>query len=198
MNGYSMFLFLHIVGALVFFATLALEWAGLRQIRNAIAPKQAGPWMGILKNTRPIGFASMLTMVISGVYMMATVWGSAPWILVTLGSLGVVIVLSVVLTGPRMAAVGRALGQALATDQGMLSPSFHSLANHPLLSISIQTRVAITLGIVFLKVVKPDLGGSLLTIGIAIVLGLVPMLAERGRQGMHIGVQERLPERAAN
>jgi hypothetical protein len=32
--------------------------------------------------------------------------------------------------------------------------------------------VAITLGIVFLKTAKPDLGGSLLTIGVAIVLGL--------------------------
>jgi hypothetical protein len=36
--------------------------------------------------------------------------------------------------------------------------------------------VAITLGIVFLKIVKPDLDGSLLTIGVAIVLGIASAL----------------------
>jgi hypothetical protein len=169
MSIYSIALFLHVVGALVFFAVLGLEWTGLRQIRNAVAPQQAGAWMGILKGTRPISFASMLTTVISGLYMMATVWGGVPWIAVAIGSLVLVIVLTLALTGPRMAAIG----QALATEKGLLSQTFHNLANHPLLWVSIQTRVAITLGIVFLKTAKPDLAGSLLTIGVAIILGLV-------------------------
>jgi len=100
--------------------------------------------------------------------MMATVWGSVAWVIVSLGALVLLIVLSAVLTGPRMAAMGR----ALATEKVPLSQTFYSLANHPLLWISIQTRVAIAPGIVFLKTVKPDLGGSLITIGVAIVLGL--------------------------
>ena len=49
-----------------------------------------------------------------------------------------------------------------------------------------QTRVAIALGLVFLKTAKPDLTGSLLTIGVAIVLGLasaLPMVrTERPRE----------------
>jgi hypothetical protein len=48
--------------------------------------------------------------------------------------------------------------------------------------------VAIALGIVFLKIAKPDLGGSLLTIGVAIVLGLASTLlvlrGERAREGL--------------
>jgi hypothetical protein len=48
--------------------------------------------------------------------------------------------------------------------------------NHPILWISNQTRVAIILGLVYLKIAKPDLGGSLLTIGVAIVLGLASAL----------------------
>jgi hypothetical protein len=186
MNVYSIALFLHIVGALIFFAVLGLEWTGLRQIRIAVAPQQAGAWMGILKSTRRISFASMLTTVISGLYMMATVWGSVPWITVAVGSLVLVIVLSLALTGPRMAAMGR----SLATEKGQLSQTFHILANHPLLAISIQTRVAITLGIVFLKIVKPDLGGSLLTMGVAIVVGLASALPMPRR--------ERVQEPSAN
>jgi hypothetical protein len=177
MNAYAIALFVHIVGALVFFASLALEWAGLRQVRRAVAPEGAGAWMRLLSSARPISIASMLTLVISGGYMMATTWGASPWMLVTLGSLAVVIALSLVLTGPGMAAIGR----ALAVGRGMLVPTFHRAANNPLLTISLHTRVALTLGIVLLKVIKPDWGGSLLIISVAIVLGLFPTLATWGR-----------------
>ena len=146
MNAYSIALFLHIVGAAGFFVALGLEWTGLWQIRSAMTPQQVRGWMGILKSVRKVGFASMLTTVISGFYMMATVWGGVAWIYVSLGALVLVIALSVVLTGPRMAAIG----QALATEKGLVSQTFHSLANHPLLWISIQTRVAIGLGIILM------------------------------------------------
>ena len=183
MNAYSIALFLHIVGAAGFFVALGLEWTGLRQIRSAVTPQQVRGWMGILKSVRKVGFASMLTTVITGLYMMATVWGGVAWIYVTLGALVLVIVLSVALTGPRMAAIGR----ALASEIVPLSQTFHSLANHPLLWISIQTRVAIALGIVFLKTTKPDLGGSLLIIGVAIALGIASALPmprrERAQEG---------------
>lgn len=183
MNAYSIALFLHIVGAVGFFVALGLEWTGLWQIRSAMTPQQVRGWMGILKSVRKFGFASMLTAVITGFYMMATVWGSVAWVIVSLGALVLVIVLSVALTGPRMAAIG----QALATEKVPLSQTFYSLANHPLLWISIQTRVAIALGIVFLKTAKPDLGGSLITIGVAIVLGVASALPmprrERAQEG---------------
>lgn len=183
MDYYSIALFLHVVGALGFFVALGLEWTGLWQIRSATTSEQVRAWMRISKSARRLGIASMLTILVSGFYMMATVWGGVAWIIVTLGALVLVIVLSVALTGPRMAAIGR----ALATEKGPVSKTFHSLANHPLLWISIQTRVAIALGIVFLKTVKPDLGGSLLTIGVAIVLGLASALPmprrERAQEG---------------
>lgn len=172
MNVYAFALFLHITGALGLFAALALEWTGLWQIRSSNFPEQVRPWMGILKNTRKIGFVSMLATVLTGAYMMLKAWGGAPWIIVTVAALVLIILLSLVLSGPRMAAIGR----ALAAEKRPMSTAFSRLANHPLLWISIQTRVAIALGIVFLKIAQPDLIGSLLTIGAAIVLGLVSAL----------------------
>jgi len=186
MNTYSIVLFLHIVGALGIFVALGLEWTGLSQIRNAILPEQVRPWMGILKNVRTFGIASMLTAVVTGIYMMATIWGGEAWLYVTLGSLVLMITLAQVATAPRMAAIG----QALVTEKGPLSITFHSLANRTLLWISIQTRVAIALGIIFLKIAKPDLGGSLLTICIAIVLGVASAL--------YIPRRERVQERLAD
>ncbi len=172
MDGYSVALFFHIVGALGIFAALGLEWTGLWQIRGAAAPDAVRAWLPVLKGATRVGMASMLAVIVSGVYMMVTAWGGAAWIIATIGSLVLVIVLAQALTRPRMAAIGR----SLVTTPGRLSPTFHNLANHPLLWVSIQTRVAIVLGIVFLKVAKPDLGGSLLTLGAAIVLGIASAL----------------------
>ena len=50
-----------------------------------MTPEQVGGWMGILKGVRKFGFASMLTTVITGLYMMVTVWGGEAWIIVTVG-----------------------------------------------------------------------------------------------------------------
>jgi hypothetical protein len=173
MNSYSIIaLFLHIVGALGFFLALGLEWTGLWQIRSAMTLEQVRVWMGIFRSVRKVGFISMMTIVITGIYMIVTYWGGQPWIIVMVGSLVLVILLAQVLTAPRMAAIG----QALVTEKRPLSQNFHNLANQPVLWISIQTRVAIALGIVFLKISKSDLGEALLTIAVAIVLGFVSAL----------------------
>lgn len=179
MNAYSVALFLHTVGALGLFVAIGLEWTGLRQMRDAVPPEQFRAWMGILKSARGVGFASMLTTVITGFYMMATVWGGVAWLFVTMGSVVLVIALTQAVTAPRMAAIGL----ALAAGKGPLSREVHDLANHPRLWISIQVRVALALGIVFLKIAKPDWGWSLLTIGVAIVLGLLSALPVARREG---------------
>ncbi len=166
MSDYAIALFLHIAGVMGFSVALGVEWAGLTQIQSASLAEQVRGWMGLLQAVRRVGFASMLTTVLTGVYMTLRVWGGAAWVIVSLGALVLVIALSVVLTGPRMAAISRAMMTASK------SQPFHSLASHPLLWISLQTRIALALGIVLLKTAKPDWGGSLLVVGAAIVLGI--------------------------
>ncbi len=170
MNAYSIALVLHIAGVMGFSVALGLEWTGLNETRNASLPVQARGWMGILKGLRRVGFVSMLTTVLTGIFMMLTVWGGVAWVIVSLGALVLVIALSLVLTGPRMFPIGRALATASTVQ------TIHALASHPLLWISIQTRIAVALGIVILKVAKPDWAGSLLAIGVAIILGIVSAL----------------------
>ncbi len=166
MTAYSIALFVHVAGAIGYFVALGLEWTGLRQIRSTVSAPQAREWLGRLANVRKLAFASMLSAVITGIYMMQT-WGGLPWAIVTVGALVLLILLTAAVAGPRMAALGRALGDGQPEPQ-----AFHSLASHPLLRISLQTRVAIALGIVFLKSAKPDLSGSLIVIGAAVLLGL--------------------------
>lgn len=110
----------------------------------------------------------MLTTVLTGIYLTATAWGAVPWVIVAIASVVLLIAMVMTRTRPRVAALGR----ALAAEKGTLSRNFQALANHPLLEVSLKTRIVITLGTVFLMTVKPGLGGSLLSIAIAIVTGL--------------------------
>ncbi len=168
MSLYAIALFLHIVGALGLFAALGLEWTSLRQLRRATTVAQARAWFDVLGLVRRIGPAALATILLPGFYLMATAWSWTGWIVVALAGMGVLAVLGA-LNGVPLSALGR----ELATQQGALTAPVRERLQHPRFVLSIQTRVALVLGIVFLMTVKPDLGGALLTIGVAVVLGLV-------------------------
>ena len=79
---------------------------------------------------------SMLIALISGIYMTATAWHHAAWTMVALASVVLLIVLSVTLTRPRIAA----LEKTLAKEKGMLSQKFQELVNHRRLELSQDSR----------------------------------------------------------
>ncbi len=175
MNAYSAALFLHVTGAAGYFAALGLEWTGLRRIRDTASAEPAREWLAILATVRKVAFVSMFTAAVTGLYMMRETWGGTPWLLATLVALLLLIVLTAAVAGPRMARLGRAaVGESAAPQQ------IRGLAGHPSLRISLHSRVAVALGIVFLKSAKPDLGGSLAVLGVAVLLGAVSALAVRG------------------
>jgi len=182
MNDYSIALFLHVVGALGFFVALGLEWMSLGHVRRATTVEHLRVWMRAPDEMGRVGMLAMLTLLAAGLYMMAMAWGGVAWIMVTLGALVLMIVLAMLFTRRRMAAIGRAVN----TEHGPLSPTLRQMLHDPLLTISLHTRVAIALGIVFLMTVKPDLRGSLLAILIAAILGLasaLPVLRRAQAQG---------------
>ena len=114
MNFYSIVLFLHIVGAIGLFISLAVEWIGLRQLQNARTFDQAREGMDIPGRMRSVGMISMLVLLAAGFYMMATAWGLVAWIGVALVAIVLLIGLTMALTSPRMAAIGKALATEIA------------------------------------------------------------------------------------
>lgn len=177
MNLYSIALFLHIMGALGLFLALGLEWMGLFGLRRAVSAEQVRSWLYVSRSVSRVGLPAMLEVIISGAYMMATAWGPVPWIIVSLGAI-------VLLMGSGMAILARrmaAIGQAAAQENGPLSLRLHQMLHSPFLWITIQTRVAVGLAIIYLMSVKPGLYGSLITLGVAIVLGLASVLFAMGQ-----------------
>ena len=178
MNYYSIVLFAHIVGALGFFVALGVEWISVGQLRDATTTEQVRAWMRVATGVRRLGMASMLALLVSGFSMMAITQIGGAWLIVAFWSLVLLSVLAVTLSFKRMGAITR----AMSMEAGVVSASLRQLLRYPLLWIAIHIRVAIALGIVFLMTVKPDVGGSLLTIGVATVLGLILALPRVGRE----------------
>ena len=168
MTFYSIVLFLHIVGALGLFVALGLEWVSLLYLQRANSIEPVREWLSAFRWLNWVGPISMGILLLSGFHLMSA-WGGAAWIGVAFAALVLFVVVGIVLTRSRLAAIKR----AAATESGGLSPAFRQQLHDPFLGTSIKLRVALGLGIVFLMTVKPELGEALLVIGVAIVLGLV-------------------------
>jgi peptidoglycan biosynthesis protein MviN/MurJ (putative lipid II flippase) len=174
---YSVALFLHIVGALGLFVALGLEWTSLLYLRRAATADQAREWLKLFTSLRRLYPISWLAILIPGFYMTATVWGGTAWIIIALAAVVLIAVLGAALGGRQMAPIG----QAVAGESGPLSATLRNRLDNPLLWASLRIRTAIALGVVFLMTVKPDLLGALITMGVAVFLGLAFSLPARGR-----------------
>ena len=169
MTFYPFALFLHIVGALGLFIGLGLEWTSLWYMRRAFTAGQANPWLHIFTLLRWIYPISWAAILLPGFYMTATVRSGGAWLGIAFAAIFLVLLLGMAISGRRLAAIR----PTLAAESGRLSPDLRQRLSDPLLWASIQTRLAIALGIIFLMTVKPGLSGSLLTIGLAAILGLI-------------------------
>jgi hypothetical protein len=167
MTAYSIALFLHIVGALALFAAFGLEGVALLSLRRAATTEQVREWARVFGLVRRLSPASLGLLLLAGLYMTATTWRAQAWITTALLTMILFPVLGA-LSGRPLATTVR----ALATERGPLSAAVRSQLGDPFLAASYLVRLAAALGIVFLMTVKPDLLGSLVTIGVALIAGL--------------------------
>ena len=165
---YSILLFLHIVGALGLFASLAVEQAGLLNLRRASTTAQAREWLSLFRALGRIQGPSAVTLLATGLYMMTTRWSHQAW--AGLGLVGMVLmaIIGAVVTGRRMKAIGRAVPEG----DGPLSAALRERFEDPALWTSALVRVALALGIVFNMSVKPTTGGAVAALVVAIGFGL--------------------------
>src|SRR5437867_2127871 len=69
MTGYTIALFLHIVGALGMFVALAFEWVAWAGLRRSATVQEARGWLGLLGVVRRVGPASLGLILVAGLYM---------------------------------------------------------------------------------------------------------------------------------
>jgi hypothetical protein len=171
MGNHTLALFLHIVGVLGLYAGLALDWATILRLRRAESLVLAREVTSLTAFQTRLVQISGLLVLISGIYMTVTAWGwGTPWILVSLAGLAIIGALSGGVNGGRV----RAIRKAAAGASGVaIPPALQRQMSDPVLLTSVQTAGMTGLGVVFLMTVKPDLLGSLITLALALVLGVV-------------------------
>lgn len=180
----SVVLFVHLVGMLVLFGGLGVEWLTLRILRRTATHEQALPWVGVYAALpRAIGISVGL-ILISGIYLAARARAyDSGWVLVSFGAM----VFMAILGGPIVRSRMRAIQQAGGDDRDCGSATLRRHASDPLVRVSLFIRVAVALAIVYLMVSKPGLAESLLLTGVAFALGAVMSVQERRVQSSEVG-----------
>jgi hypothetical protein len=174
--------FLHVLGALGIAATYAVEAAGLVGLRQSVVADEARTWFRTRRWVLTLGPLSLVLVLASGVYAVLVGWGWAGWIQASMIGLLALAIIGGVLTGIPTAR----LAPAIACAAGTLPEKLRSGIRAPVLTVSLTMRIAITIGIAFLMVRKPERPEAFAIVVSAAIFGALMgwALGVRGRRAV--------------
>jgi hypothetical protein len=155
MDLYRPALFVHVVAIIGLFATLAIEWVGLRFLRRATSYEQAREWTRVWHLLLPVGAPAILGALASGMYLATSlgVWSSG-WVAVAIPTMVLVAVIGGT-TAPARKRVEVAIGQ----NCGTLPPDVaRQLRQSRWVGASLRLRTALLFGVLFEMTVRPEAG----------------------------------------
>jgi hypothetical protein len=195
MSFYTFALFAHILGVLGLFIGVGLQWISVLRFRRAQFVAQVREWTSLTSLLEVLMPAASLVILVAGSYMTVTTWGwRTPWIDVSLAALILVLAPMGAMNTHRLKAIQTAAEAAALT--GTIPAELQRQITNPVLWTLVQTSGLTLVGVVFLMTIKPDLVGSLITLAVALVLGVgSARVFPRARQGISSGkeVKERHP-----
>jgi hypothetical protein len=164
----SLVLFAHIVGMLMLFVGLSLEWLSLESLKRSTTPAHSSSWVRIYGAQPRVYGAAFLLILVSGMVLAARAGlHELPWVRLSFGGL-----LLMGLLGALVRSRTRAIRAAGSDSHDWSAAALHHYASHPIVRASLRVRAAIGLAIVYLMVGKPDLSDSLLVLAGALAVGL--------------------------
>jgi hypothetical protein len=170
MNIYTIVLFLHIISAIGVCIGIGVLLLAMVLLRQAQRVEQVRSTLAFVTTALPIAGFSMLLLLAAGFYLALTGWSlRTSWIAVTLISLLLMIALGAGLIGPRMRAMVLSTRE---TPDGSLPSQLSARIHDPLLFTVLLIQALLLLGIVFLMTTKPGLAGSIIVMGVVLVLGV--------------------------
>jgi uncharacterized membrane protein len=171
----SLALFVHIVGMLVLFGGMGVEWLILGALRRSTTQQQASLWLRVCAALPPVIGTSVGLILVSGIYMtVRSELYHAGWVRVSLG----VMILMGILGGPLIRSRMNAIRQTGRDNWTAATLNRH--ASDPLVRASLFIRLAVGLALVYLMIAKPGLSESLALASVALALGAAMSLG-RGR-----------------
>lgn len=174
---YQVALFIHIVGIMCLMGGHTLLHVGLGRMRRAQTVEQVREWTTILAGLDRFMPPITLAILLAGIYMAFTNWGwTTAWIDVSLTLFVVMMILGPVLLGRRFAALHKA---AQASPSGAIPQALaRQMRDRGLWTIE-NTFTCLLLAILFAMTIKPNLVGTLIVVGVALIVGLLSTLRMR-------------------
>jgi hypothetical protein len=147
------------------------------RVHNSATLEQARPWLMAGRRVPLVGMIGGIGVFIPGLYLAAhgKLWDQA-WIQAALTAALVILVLGVAITGPRMRKLAYAAREAVpgaAQGTGQTGSAAIARLRDPMVVISLRIRVALGFGVLYLMAAKPNLMTTLVTMGVALVLGIL-------------------------
>jgi uncharacterized membrane protein len=193
---YNIVLFVHVAGAIGLFSANSLAALGTARMRQGQTIAQIRDGSNLTASAgRGIPISAVL-ILLSAIYLVTQGWNFATsWVLASLVTFVLLAVGNNALNGRRMGAIRRA---AKTAQDGPAMPQLLALTRHPMLWFGVTVSNALLAGVVFLMTVKPDLNGTLITLGVALALGFVIGAVSTGtRPSERSGATLIVPEQAA-
>jgi hypothetical protein len=173
MTLYALALFVHIVGVLGLFMGIGLQWIIVQRLSQAQTVAQVREGTSMVAIQERLWPTAALLILLAGIYMTVTAWGwRTPWIDVSLAALIVQGAVAGALINRRLKAIHTGIA-ATEAPAGAFPPGLKRQIADPVLRAAVQINAIMGLGVVFLMTTKPGLVGSLITLAVALLLGIV-------------------------
>jgi uncharacterized membrane protein SirB2 len=170
---YLVSLFLHVIGALLYFASLSIEWLCHIKLKGAESSDKFNEWLSIYSSLHMISGISWILILVPGIYMMAVIWKDAAWLTTAFVGFLLIVIVGSIVTGRKMKPIINEIKTAGFT------PGIQNLFDNQVLNFSLKVRTTLTIGIVFLMTVKPGLSESIMTLLISLILGFLPVIQSK-------------------
>src|SRR5215471_5358078 len=172
MTLYALALFVHIVGVLGLFIGISLQWISVQRLSQVQTVAQVREGTSLMALQEQLWPTAGLLILLAGIYMTVTAWGwSTPWIDLSLAALIVQGAVAGAWINRRLKAILTGIA-ATEAPAGTFPPGLERQITDPILRTAVQINAFTGLGVVFLMTTKPGLGGSLITLAVALLLGI--------------------------
>jgi hypothetical protein len=168
MSLYTLLLFVHISAAVCLFSGMGIWLFGIAAITRATQVEQIRTLADLLLMVRLVVPASALLVIAAGVAMTRSF--QTGWIVVALGSLGIIGPIGTWVVDPRVRAIANL---AHVLPDGSAPRILGERAHDRVLRMAIHMLVAMLFGILFLMTTKPSLVSGLAVMVISALVGLV-------------------------
>jgi hypothetical protein len=170
MTVYIVVLYAHLLGAVALFIGQGIEWTASSLFRGASSTEQVRAWLRVFKVSPPLSGIGIGALLLSGGYL-ASLSGAMKqgWIPASLLAIGVALLLGIAVIMPRM----NKIRKTLPSLNEPVNAELRVRLSDPFLHSAIRIRVLLAVGILYLMAAKMSFTPSLVTLLMALVVGLL-------------------------